>query len=222
MGGHGIDVVGAVRRRTRSDPGRRLPRGARGRGACPPEITLAAREAAPERGRAAAGQAARARIEDIIMAPHLATGLQWLHDAGALAVVLPELDATVDFSQEAGRRHKDVWEHTKQVVRQSPDKAAGPLVGAAARHRQGAHPGAAARRAGDVSPPRRGGRAHVRRHRPAAAVRPRGAASASASSSITTCAPTPTSAAGPIRPCAASITRWAATSTTWSSCRWPT
>ena len=32
---------------------------------------------------------------------------------------LPELEATVDFSQEAGRRHKDVWEHTKQVVRQS-------------------------------------------------------------------------------------------------------
>ena len=36
-----------------------------------------------------------------------------------LAAVLPELEATVDFSQEAGRRHKDVWEHTKQVVRQS-------------------------------------------------------------------------------------------------------
>ena len=36
--------------------------------------------------------------------------------AGVLAVVLPELEATVDFSQEAGRRHKDVWEHTKQVV----------------------------------------------------------------------------------------------------------
>ena len=45
--------------------------------------------------------------------------LQWLHDVGLLAVWLPELEATVDFSQEAGRRHKDVWEHTKQVVRQS-------------------------------------------------------------------------------------------------------
>jgi poly(A) polymerase len=48
---------------------------------------------------------------------HLA--LQWLHDVGLLAVWLPELEATVDFSQEAGRRHKDVWEHTKQVVRQA-------------------------------------------------------------------------------------------------------
>ncbi len=33
-----------------------------------------------------------------------------------MALWLPELAATVDFSQEAGRRHKDVWEHTKQVV----------------------------------------------------------------------------------------------------------
>src|SRR5439155_1149214 len=32
---------------------------------------------------------------------------------------MPGLEGTVDFSQEAGRRHKDVWEHTKQVVRQS-------------------------------------------------------------------------------------------------------
>ena len=56
------------------------------------------------------------------MAPRLGPGLQWLHDAGVLGIVLPELDATVDFSQEAGRRHKDVWEHTKQVVVQSPLK----------------------------------------------------------------------------------------------------
>lgn len=49
--------------------------------------------------------------------PHLA--LQWLRDAGLLQHILPELDATVDFSQEGDRRHKDVWEHTKQVVRQA-------------------------------------------------------------------------------------------------------
>ncbi|MCA9710309.1 MAG: HD domain-containing protein [Myxococcales bacterium] len=45
--------------------------------------------------------------------------LQWLRDAGLLAQLLPELDATHAFSQEGGRRHKDVWEHTKAVVRQS-------------------------------------------------------------------------------------------------------
>lgn len=49
--------------------------------------------------------------------PHVA--LQALHDAGLLVHVLPELAATVDFSQESGRRHKDVWEHTKTVVWQS-------------------------------------------------------------------------------------------------------
>jgi poly(A) polymerase len=62
----------------------------------------------------------RSALESIIMAPHLGEGLQWLYEAGVLPVVLPEISATVNFSQEAGRRHKDVWEHTKQVIRQSP------------------------------------------------------------------------------------------------------
>jgi len=90
----------------------------------PEEVTLAAREAAPELTELPPAKL-RDAFERIILAPHLGEGLQWLHDAGALAVVLPELEATVDFSQEAGRRHKDVWEHTKQVVRQAPEK---PLV----------------------------------------------------------------------------------------------
>jgi poly(A) polymerase len=83
-----------------------------------PEVTLAAQAAAPD---LAALPPARARsaIEQVILAPSAAMGLQWLHDAGALAVLLPELEATVDFSQEVGRRHKDVWEHTKQVVSQA-------------------------------------------------------------------------------------------------------
>ncbi|HEY8379721.1 MAG TPA: HD domain-containing protein [Nannocystis sp.] len=54
--------------------------------------------------------------------PHVA--MQWLRDAGLLAHLLPELDATVAFSQEGGRRHKDVWEHTKAVVRQSVPRPA--------------------------------------------------------------------------------------------------
>jgi poly(A) polymerase len=62
----------------------------------------------------------RQALEQVILGPQAPQGLQWLHDVGALAVLLPELEATVDFSQEAGRRHKDVWEHTKQVVTQSP------------------------------------------------------------------------------------------------------
>ncbi|WP_181233373.1 HD domain-containing protein [Enhygromyxa salina] len=49
--------------------------------------------------------------------PHLA--LQVMHESGLLAQLLPELEATVDFSQEAARRHKDVWAHTKTVVWQA-------------------------------------------------------------------------------------------------------
>lgn len=54
--------------------------------------------------------------------PHVA--MQWLRDAGLLIHLLPELDATVAFSQEGGRRHKDVWEHTKAVVRQAVPRPA--------------------------------------------------------------------------------------------------
>lgn len=87
-----------------------------------PEVTVAARAAAPLLTSVPVPRL-RAAIESVIMSKHsLGAGLQWMHDAGALAVLLPELEATVDFSQEAGRRHKDVWEHTKQVVLQSvPD-----------------------------------------------------------------------------------------------------
>jgi poly(A) polymerase len=84
----------------------------------PPEISAAARAAAPSLAELPAPQI-RAAVEGVIMARSLEVGLQWMHDAGILGVVLPELEATVDFSQEAGRRHKDVWEHTKQVVMQS-------------------------------------------------------------------------------------------------------
>jgi poly(A) polymerase len=40
-------------------------------------------------------------------------------------VLFPELEATVDLVQEPGRQHKDVWAHTKQVVRQTVRR---PLV----------------------------------------------------------------------------------------------
>ena len=91
---------------------------ARGAEAPAPEITIAARPAATLLRQLPAPQV-RSAIESVIMARSLDVGLQWMHDAGVLAALLPELEATVDFSQEAGRRHKDVWEHTKQVVVQS-------------------------------------------------------------------------------------------------------
>lgn len=65
------------------------------------------------------GAAAFAELTRMLVARDVHQALQWLHEIGALAKLLPELEATVNFSQESGRKHKDVWEHTKQVVRQS-------------------------------------------------------------------------------------------------------
>jgi poly(A) polymerase len=59
------------------------------------------------------------QLTEAFCAKHPEIALQWLRDAGLLVHLLPELDATVAFSQEGGRRHKDVWQHTKAVVRQS-------------------------------------------------------------------------------------------------------
>ncbi|HEX2657710.1 MAG TPA: HD domain-containing protein [Polyangia bacterium] len=88
-----------------------------------PAITEVARLAAPALADVEP-ERIRTGIEAVIMARGLDLGLQWMHEAGILKVILPELEATVDFSQEAGRRHKDVWEHTKQVVWQSVPKPA--------------------------------------------------------------------------------------------------
>jgi poly(A) polymerase len=82
------------------------------------EVTATARAQA-ESTRALPAAVVRQEIEGMLLGRGVNLALQWLHDVGVLAIWLPELEATVDFSQEAGRRHKDVWEHTKQVVRQS-------------------------------------------------------------------------------------------------------
>jgi poly(A) polymerase len=46
------------------------------------------------------------------------SGLDGLLEAGALAAIFPEVEAMVGFG-DGEWRHKDVWKHTKQVVRQS-------------------------------------------------------------------------------------------------------
>ena len=81
-------------------------------------ISDAARAVAPETRSQDLGEV-KASLSSLLVGPHVHLALQWLHDVGWLGLWLPELEATVDFSQEAGRRHKDVWEHTKQVVRQA-------------------------------------------------------------------------------------------------------
>jgi poly(A) polymerase len=67
----------------------------------------------------------RTAMEQAIMGRDVDGALEWLHRAGILRVLFPELEATVDLVQEAGRQHKDVWAHTKQVVKQTVRR---PLV----------------------------------------------------------------------------------------------
>jgi poly(A) polymerase len=57
-------------------------------------------------------------LERVLMSRHPEEGLDALLAAGILDSFLPEIKAMVGFG-DGEWRHKDVWKHTKQVVRQS-------------------------------------------------------------------------------------------------------
>jgi poly(A) polymerase len=67
----------------------------------------------------------REAMELAILGRDVDLALEWMYQAGILRVLFPELEATVDLVQETGRQHKDVWAHTKQVVKQTVRR---PLV----------------------------------------------------------------------------------------------
>lgn len=60
----------------------------------------------------------RDRFDRVMMSGDAEAGLDALLDAGALGAILPEVEAMVGFG-DGEWRHKDVWKHTKQVVRQA-------------------------------------------------------------------------------------------------------
>ncbi|MBL8604776.1 MAG: HDIG domain-containing protein [Myxococcales bacterium] len=60
----------------------------------------------------------RASLERVLMGRHPDEGLDALLEVGALELLLPEINAMVGFG-DGEWRHKDVWKHTKQVVRQA-------------------------------------------------------------------------------------------------------
>ncbi len=94
-------------------------------GRFPPDaITQVAREHSVRLPDADKGRL-RAAVEQAIMGHDVDAALEWMHQGGILRVLFPELEATVDLVQEAGRQHKDVWAHTKQVVKQTVRR---PLV----------------------------------------------------------------------------------------------
>src|SRR5688572_18794345 len=96
-----------------------------GAGAWPAErVTEIAAEHAQRLAEADKGRT-KAAIETMLMGRDVDEALEWLRATGILGVLFPELEATVDLVQETGRQHKDVWAHTKQVVRQAVRR---PLV----------------------------------------------------------------------------------------------
>ncbi len=60
----------------------------------------------------------RARLDRVMMSDDAEAGLDALLESGALSAILPEVEAMVGFG-DGEWRHKDVWKHTKQVVRQA-------------------------------------------------------------------------------------------------------
>ena len=60
----------------------------------------------------------RRLLDRVMMSDDAERGLDALLACGALGALMPEVDAMVGFG-DGEWRHKDVWKHTKQVVRQS-------------------------------------------------------------------------------------------------------
>jgi poly(A) polymerase len=67
----------------------------------------------------------RVAVEAVLMGRDVDAALEWMHETGIVRLLFPELEATVELVQETGRMHKNVWDHTKQVVRQTVGR---PLV----------------------------------------------------------------------------------------------
>ena len=95
-----------------------------GRGRMPPRaVTRACREEVELIAQVRPTEV-RDALTECLVARDVDVALEWLHQIGFLRLILPELEATVDLAQEGGRQHKDVWDHTKQVVRQAVPRPA--------------------------------------------------------------------------------------------------
>ncbi len=61
----------------------------------------------------------RATLTHLLVGQRPAGALQVLARTGVLALVLPEAAALIGFHKSSRHHHKDVWNHTRQVVRQA-------------------------------------------------------------------------------------------------------
>ena len=142
-----------------------------GAGRVPTEtLTEAARESAPLITQVEPAKV-RAGLEAVILGRSLEEALQWMHQAGLLAVLAARARGDGRLLAGGGAAAQGrLGAH--QAGRAAVGAAAArALGGAAARHRQGADADLHARRRRALPPARRGGRAHVRRRGAAASLR---------------------------------------------------
>ena len=64
---------------------------------------------------------ARKLLDDLLCASHVDLGLELLFTTGAIDILFPEFIKMRNMGDEEGL-HKDVWEHTKTVVKNVPNK----------------------------------------------------------------------------------------------------
>jgi poly(A) polymerase len=84
-----------------------------------PPVSLPAAD--PSDWRKASAESAadlRSRLDRMLLAEGADVGLEALRESGGLRAILPEVQALIGFG-DGEWRHKDVWKHTKQVVRQA-------------------------------------------------------------------------------------------------------
>ncbi|MSP93605.1 MAG: HD domain-containing protein [Myxococcales bacterium] len=64
------------------------------------------------------------RFGTVLLGRHAGVGLQFLCDASVLQLMVPEVVAMVDFHKSCPVHHKDIWDHTLQVVEKCPQNLA--------------------------------------------------------------------------------------------------
>jgi len=122
----GADLGARVRAEVQRDPLVMLRAATaigRGRGRPPSAVTRACAEEVGLLGQASL-LGVRQELELCLVGRDADVALVWLQEIGVVRAVFPELEATVDLAQEAGRLHKDVWAHTCQVVKQAVPRPA--------------------------------------------------------------------------------------------------
>ena len=66
----------------------------------------------------------REQFHALLLAERPSFGLRFLHAARILPLMLPEVCAMVDFHKSCAVHHKDIWDHTLQVVDKCPHNLA--------------------------------------------------------------------------------------------------